>query len=172
MFDRELAVRQLQVLTEDPFGDLDEDQVDSELVGLIRQVDGNDQCSADCYVSADDELLTCSDMDHDSWEEEFFAELGSSRPCIDGALETMEDEDEDDDYTEDIGTPELKIKAFSEALVALENVSTFLESKGYTSEATNVVNCSNQVACLHCKHLLTHSRQTSLLDYTVSVPTE
>ena len=38
MFDRELAVRQLQVLTEDPFGDLDEDQVDSELVG-IRQVD-------------------------------------------------------------------------------------------------------------------------------------
>ena len=71
MLDRELAVRQLQVLTEDPFSDLD-DQVDSELVDLIRQVDENVQCSADCYVSADDELLTCSDMDHDTWEVEFF----------------------------------------------------------------------------------------------------
>ena len=72
-------------------------QLDLELGDLVRQANGDGQCSADSYVCADDDLPSCVNMDNDNWEKDFFAELGSRRPC----LESVE-EDKNDDYTKEL----------------------------------------------------------------------
>lgn len=168
ILDRGFNVREPLTLTEDPFSDLDEetqgDSHDSELADLIRQVNGDDQCTVESYICADEDLPTCLEMDNENWEEDFFAELGSKRPHLD---ENVQDDDEDNDNSTedvDIDVPP-KLTSFSEALTALEDVSTFLESKGYASEATDVMAFSSKVSFLHCKHLTNNSKQTSLLDY-------
>lgn len=64
-------------------------------------------------------------------------------------ISTVEAEDELDDNEEVNTTPELRL---TEALAALEEVSAFLESRGFASEATDAVTVSNITALLHCKH--------------------
>ena len=78
----------------------------------------------------------------------------------------MEAKGEDDNEEVDT-TPELKLTFFTEALAALEDVSAFLESRGYASEATDVMTVSSKVAVLHCKHFSMRTWQTTILDYAV-----
>lgn len=64
-------------------------------------------------------------------------------------ISTVKAEDELDDNEEVNTTPELRL---TEVLAALEEVSAFLESRGFASEATDAVTVSNKTALLHCKH--------------------
>ncbi len=108
-------------------------------------------CSADNYVCADDDLPTYIDMDNDNWEDIFFAEVGSKKSRLDVSVEAVE-EDEYYDWTEEVDrTPEGKLTSFSEALAALEDVSTFLESRGYASEATSVMTMTSTLQASVCE---------------------
>ena len=153
------------MLESDPFNDLDSSQaeVDPELLDLMQQTSGNDHCSQDCYV--DNDVPTCFEMEDENWEEECFAELEppSKTSHADDAVDDDEGS-EDEDIQEDPSPPSLKIKSYTQALSALEDISLFLQSKGHVSEANKIMNCSSNIALLHC-HLLSTSRQTTLFEF-------
>lgn len=61
-------------LEEDPFLDIDESV---ELQSLINDVmPTNDSCNVEEYVNGDDIIPVCNDMDSDTWEENFYCNLG------------------------------------------------------------------------------------------------
>ena len=133
---------------------------DPELLDLMKQTNGDNHCPQDSYIS--DDLATCLEMDNDNWEEDFFAELG---PSSKQTRTDSNDEESDDDFQEDDPPPPpLKIKSYTEALIALEDISLFLQSRGHMSEATKIMEYSSNVTSLCC-HCLSNSRQTTLYEF-------
>ena len=151
---------------QDPFGELDsvqcagddqEQSAQSELEDLIHQLGmpTEARCSASEYVSGNNELSTCAGQDCESWEEEFFASIADQPP------ETVEEEEEPDDSTFDLEPPPLKIKNFGDAICSLEDVRSFLDSKGCNIQATVISSAIDSVASAHCSSLAS-ARQSTL----------
>ena len=69
----------LKTPTEDPFCDLDsedeENEHDSELEELLLQANNPDCCSVENFISADNDIPTCVDLDNVNWEQDFLSEL-------------------------------------------------------------------------------------------------
>ena len=78
----------------------------------------------------DDDIPTSSEEDNEMWEEEFFASISSDQPPL--------EQEELDDATFDLEPPPPKIMNFSKAIHSLEDVRAFLDSKGYSNQATVV----------------------------------
>ena len=156
ILDKDFNVIKEFVFVSYPFDDIDSaDVTDPELLELMKQTNGDNHCSQDSYIS--DDLATCLEMDNDNWEEDFFAELGPSSK----QTHTDSNDEESDDDVQGDDPPPLKIKSYTEALIALEDVSLFLQNRGHMSEATKIMECSSNITSLCC-HCLSTSRQTTL----------
>ena len=114
------------------------------------------RCSVSEYVNGDDDLPTCSEQDDETWEEAFFASIGSDQPPL--------EQEEHDDGTFDLELPPLKIKNFGEAIHSLEDVQAFLDSKEYSDQARVIASTVDLVASLHCNSLAS-TRQSTLDEY-------
>ena len=77
--DQNFQVIRQKTLTEDPFCDLDseveESEHDSELKELLVQANIPDCCSVENFISADDDIPTCIDLDNVIWGQDFLSEL-------------------------------------------------------------------------------------------------
>ena len=121
-----------------------------DLQGLIVEL-----ISAQEYVDGDSELLTC-DMDDGRWEEVFMSNLGKPNE------ETQVDEEAEDNSRSE-SPPISKIISYKEAIIALEDVQSFLESRGHASTSfTYVGPVVDAISSLN----VTCMRQRSLHDYS------
>jgi len=130
ILDNELDVICRDTDDNDPF--LEADKL-LELGRLIEKT-GDGGCSTDEFVGGDDDLPVCIEMDGDDWQSAFLDELVNKS----GQEEDEEDSDcktEDDNAGQDV-LP--KIKAYKEAIVALEDVVLSLQHKGNTEEAMSL----------------------------------
>ena len=85
------------------------------------------------YLEGENELQVCVDTGGDDWEFNFFQQLGSKdqEQDEDSDIEDIDGDNEDDVHEIDVEPPSLKVTSFKEAIVALEDVSQFLESRGH-----------------------------------------
>ena len=87
---------------------------------------GCDHCSLEEYVNGEDDVPVCFDACSDTWEEEFFDNLGQE--------DQGEDQDEEDSDNEqpspEFEPPQSKIKSYKEAILSLEDIQLFFESRG------------------------------------------
>ena len=114
----------------------------------------NEHCTAQEYVDGDSELLTC-DMDDGRWEEVFMSNLGKPNE------ETQVDEEAEDNSRSE-SPPISKITSYKEAIIALEDVQSFLESRGHASTSITYVRPAvDAISSLN----VTCMRQPSLHDY-------
>ena len=155
-------------IADDPFADLEADSETGELEDMIKGIRSRHCCSADEFTTADKYPPVCQDYANDSWEDDFLADIAPSKKKKDSD-ESQEQEDEEEEEENGEGDsfcmPVLpKLTTFHQAMQNLDDVATFLDYKGYTSEATEVSRVTNVVAALHCS-ALTKARQTTLDDY-------
>ena len=75
-----------------------------------------------------------------------------------------DDDDDDDDQSSEVVPPPLKVASYAQALLYLEDVQAFLEHKGNTLEACEIMGFSNKITSLHCRSLV-NGRQTSLREF-------
>ena len=146
---------------EDPFVELDSGNSDMEdLENLISQVqDGDSSCSVEEFVSGDSDLPVCQDIFSDKWEQQFLDQI-TKNPSSELTEETGSSESESE--AEDEQDVEPRLKSLKEVIHALEEVSSFLDYKGYTDEAYETSKLVNSVAQLHS---LKSARQTTIKEY-------
>ena len=152
-----LVVSRTGVL-EDPFSDIDES---CELTALLNELDIGPTCSPKEYIAGDDSLPVCDDSgDHDDWDDRFLAEL--SQLQAQHAEETVQDDDDDESF--DMEPPPLKLKTYQEAISALEDVQSFLDTKGHNALATNLGIQINSMIDLQVVNM-SNARQTTIDEY-------
>ena len=140
----DFEIRSLPPIDEDPFAECDselESNEDSELVGLISQVQLEDGCSVEELICGEfeDSVPICTELTDEAWKESFFADLGpASKRSNDDEDDIDADVSEDDNNSEEDEPVPAKVKTYSDAIESLEEVLKFLEDKGHTDEATSV----------------------------------
>ena len=139
--------------SEDPFAAIDQEL---ELQSLIEQT-GSESCTPQEFISGDDDLPVCVEMDDENWEETFLEELTAAADKPEDASQEMDEDEELDDN----GPVLPKLKTYKEAINSLEDVYRFLEDKGHGMEALSVGASIDQLAAL--KNF--NSRQASLYEY-------
>ena len=87
---------------------------------------------------AESDLPVCPEFADDTWEEEFMADLGphTKTPITESDSDSDMDKDQEDITENEEPAPHVKI--FHEAITCWEDVHSFLEHRGYTSEATDL----------------------------------
>ena len=104
---------------EDPFNDIDDgmgmDSLISHAMGTLQH------CSADEYLTGDNSLPVCVDIDGNNWDENWLNSL------TEGAESVDEDEDEEEDFDVDMPPPPPKIQTYKQAVESLEDIKIFLE---------------------------------------------
>lgn len=140
--------------TEDPFDEVEAQEELNDLVDQISLGPDTTNCSMEEYINGEDNLPTCQQYD-DDWENQFFSELGSS-PA------DAEQGDPEEEF--DADPPPAKIARFQDAIASLEDVQTFLDSRGYSEEATRIAASANRLTFLHCTSL-NSARQSTLKEY-------
>ena len=96
-----------------------------------------------------DDLPVCMELDNDSWEADFFKQLGQEKQKV-----ADEKEDREDEMDSQPLSP--KLPTFKEAVQSLENVQQFLESRGYI-EALRIGSAIDTMTVLKLKS----SKQTT-----------
>ena len=128
--------------------------IDLTMGSLISTTMGAlDACSVEEYVTGDRDLAVCIDLNDDKWEENFMDNLAQEEA-------TEQDSDVDEEF--DVLPPSPKIKSYKEAIQSLEDVQTFLESRGCLEAANDAFTLINQLAA---QHVSTLSTQTNLDQY-------
>ena len=72
-------------IDEDPFEDLDDSAVITDLENLMSQINRTEQnCSVDEFINTDSETPVCQDIFNETWKSEFFDNIGghSSKSVI------------------------------------------------------------------------------------------
>ena len=142
---------------EDPFADLETEhgRLRSELQEMIGQVDTRDgmMCSAEEFITADDALPICRELEEEAWSTSFLEEIGTRS-------QVEKDNDEEDDEDEVQVIP--RLTSFREAVQSLADVAAFLDTKSFTTEANKVSEVRDIVATISCNIT---TRQASILDY-------
>ena len=139
---------------EDPFAEIDNSE---EITTLVTQIGPSvgPTCSAEEYVNGDNDLPFCEEMDSDDWDEQFMSNLTTSQ---------SQEFEESDDEQFDLEPPPPKIKDFKEAVSMLEDVQTFLDSRGYNEAATKMgLEIDTVVSLQHDS--LNCARQTTLDEF-------
>ena len=127
--------------SEDPFDDVDEV---CELRALIGDLPDS-TCSPEEYVTGDNSLSVCDDAG-DDWDDRFLASTSQEQ------AETEEAEDEDDELY-DLEPHPPKLKTYQEAVSAIEDVQTFLDSKGHNELAMKLGSQINSIVSLQLNAL-------------------
>ena len=150
ILDTDLDVISRDADDNDPFLEADNLQ---ELSRLIEKT-GDDGCSSSEFVSGDDDLPVCVEMDDDNWPVFFTNDVD-------------EEEEEEDSDNDDGSDPEqvvsLHIKSYKDAIVALEDVILFLQQKGNLEEAVSLGSTIDAI----CKSKNALMVQTTLDNYFV-----
>lgn len=133
----------------DPFSEADECM---ELQGLIEQT-GGEGCTVDEFLTGDNDLPVCVEMDDGNWDAAFLEEFGEDQQKE--VCGHAGDGDSDDEQS----LP--KLNTYKEAITALEEVSRFLQFKGHVDEALSIGSTIDRIVTL--KHKST--RQSTLHDY-------
>ena len=107
----------------DPFEDLDTDSLLHNLIS--RAMPADDRCTVEEYTNGEDTVPVCSNFDNDhgtksSWK------IGDS-------LQSSDKEEDEDNESQKIPPP--KIQSFKEAILALEDVRIFLDSRSCLDDA-------------------------------------
>ena len=153
ILDAGMEVVSCDIGDEDPFADIDEND---NLQGMITKVmPGSERCTAQEYINGDSELATCSDMEDERWEEAYMSQLGQPSDQT-----QVDEEAEDNIQSESLPIP--KITSYKEAIIALEDVQTFLESRGHLS--TSITYIGPAVDAITSLKIISMS-QHSLHDY-------
>ena len=140
---------------ENPFDDV---EAQEELHNLVDQISvSGTNCPVEEYINGEDDVPICMHYDED-WEDHFFVELGSSQADSDSLVQEDPDEEEGEF---DLQPPPPKITRFQDAISSLEAVQTFLDSRGYSEEATRIASSMNGLTYLHCASL-DSARQSTL----------
>ena len=109
------------------------------------------------------DLPTGPCYDEESWEEDFFDEVGHMQKSKKQKENEHEQEDSDSDKDiEEICTPVPKICTLSEAMSSLEDIQQFLDHQGYTSEATEACHLLDKLAMLQQKRKLNTLKQATI----------
>jgi len=153
ILDRELDVVSRGIEDDsDPFLEADER---TELEDLIEKT-GDGGCAVDEFLTGNSDLPVCVEMDDDNRDTRFLKELGNDHNCEEVSSRDSDDEDDTADQEE---PP--KLKSYKEAVVALEEVSRFLEFKGHGDEVLSIGCTIDRIVNL--KHA--SATQTTLHDY-------
>ena len=107
----------------DPFADIDED---FELQHLIEQT-RSESCTPCEFISGDDDLPVCVEMDDENWDHTFIEELAAAEG---EAEDSSQEVDEDDEFDDGPVVP--RLKSYKEAI--MENVCQ-LKKRGHGIEA-------------------------------------
>ena len=141
---------------QDPFLAMDESVL--KLKDLIDvTMTSHQACSVEEYVSGENSLPTCREMDDENWEDAFLEDL-----CREPVEGTMQDEEDDEDSDEIVLAP--KINTYKEVNEYLEEVQHFLESRGHAMEAFKIGSIMDDVSCIQ----INATRQTALDSWLVS----
>ena len=131
-----------------------------ELQNLLEKTMPSEQrCSLAEYLSGEEGVAVCVDMDGDEWDANFIVQLVDGDEGVDG------DEAGDDDMDVD-EEPVCKYDKFSHVIKELDEIKLFLEDRGYSREADAVSSVVDMVASAH----ITSTKQTTLQDYLVPQP--
>ena len=169
ILDQSFQVVSMKITTEDPFLDLDNDNVledDGEVQELVEQMRVVNPSTANELTLFDDDLTTCADLSDDNWEEAFLSEICPTTSKSVHVDPEVESESSDEESTE---LPSVRYGTLSEAIVCLEDVHQFLELKGHTNEATQAMSLITSLSRLHSLNLSKARRQTSLLEFLPSL---
>lgn len=153
-------------IDEDPFEDLDDNAAITDLENLMSQIDHTEQnCSVDEFINADSETPVCQDIFTETWESEFFDNIGGHN-----SKSVVSNEDDQEDNDSDSGDLEIvpRLKTYPEVIQTLEDVAHFLDSKGHSAVANEASKLVNHVTHLQCS-LLNNSRQSTLDDFHFTV---
>ena len=134
---------------DDPF--LEQDEC-LRLQNLIDKT-VHEGCTLSEYITGDDDKPVCANLINENWEDNFLAGVGQSE-------QVTEDEETDDDTLIEEPTV-LNTNSYKEAIVALENVQDFLQSRGHIQEAAYIT--STIEACVEMR--VSECTQTSIHDY-------
>lgn len=105
----------------DPFEDLDREGKIQQLIEYTMNI--VECCTSSEYVSGNDCLAVCQDLDDDTWEEKFIADLADAEDTKDDEVDGgNEDESDQEDQ---LIVPQ--IKSLKDAIASLEQVQHFLE---------------------------------------------
>ena len=118
---------------------------------------GHQACSVEEYVSGENSLPTCREMDDENWEDAFLEDL-----CREPVKGTMQDKEDDEGSDEIELAP--KINTYKEVNEYLEEVQHFLESRGHAMEAFKIGSIMDDVSCIQ----INAARQTALDSWLVS----
>ena len=108
----------------DPFNEVD---ADTDIQNLIERTMTNEECcSGTEYVSGDDCLPVCLELDDDKWDDHFMANIAGAQECDNEDEEGRSDNESDRE--DQAAIPQLK--SFKEAIASLEQIQHFLECHG------------------------------------------
>ena len=136
----------------DPFADIDED---FELQYLIEQT-RSESCTPREFISGDDALPVCVEMDDENWENTFLEELTAAEGEAEDASQEIDEDDEFDD-----GPVGPRLKSYKEAINSLEDVCQFLEHRGHGIKALSIGSSIDHIVALKNSN----SRQATLYEY-------
>ncbi len=148
ILNSEMDIVSCSMEEDDPFSAVD---VEADLTSLIHDVVPN-CCSSDEYINGEDSLPVCNDLDSLTWEEDFMHQLGQ----VGGEEECDEDEEDDSEQL-----PISNVKTYKDAILALEDIKTFLESRGHLMESTKIGISVDSLASLQ----LAAMKQKTLHDF-------
>ena len=155
-----LVIKRASALQPDPFEDLDEESDTTDLQALITQVQNENACSVEEFVSGDQDLQTSVNIYGDNWSEEFLNSLPGPSSDSDNVptddMELVEEQQEED-------SRESELKCFREALQYMEDVLCYLDHRGCTTEANQASQLLDSInyLCIQSKSL----KQTHVTDY-------
>lgn len=149
-----MLIKQYEVTThcynshETSHDNLDDSVAITDLDNLIHQLNCTDErCSVDEYINVDCGLPVCQDIFNETWEREFFDQIGSSQG--DGEEDIGDDSSNTGADIESVP----RLKNFQEAVQTLEDIEWFLDYHGYCSVANDASKLINKITHLHSMSL-------------------
>ena len=121
---------------EDPFANIDLAVDTTEIETIMPHIQA-DSCPVSEYLAGDDDILIRKEFDNEHWEE-FLSSLTSSREPV-----SADSGNEDNYDIEEL--PVFKVRNMSEAILNLEDMSRFLDSRGHCKEATVIASALDMI---------------------------
>ncbi len=105
-------------------------------------------------------IQTSVDVDSEHWEDDYFNDLNCDGNTIDD-----DDNSGEEDTEMDVEATPPKTTTFVDAIRSLEDVQLFLDKQGHVAEANNLGSTIADVTKLHCKQLISASRQSTIEEF-------
>lgn len=131
ILDSDLNVASGDTFSEDwdPFAD-----VDGQLGELmVQSVSADDRCTAQEYVSSENDIPTCPNFDDETCDRDF---IESIQPADNSRNDEHSDDSDDEEEMEVPPAP--KLKNLRDVISSLEDVKYFMEFHGFTRESAQV----------------------------------